>query len=370
MSPLNVTVIGYGFSAKTFHVPFILHHPGLKLYGIVQRSPRAGNSAGDDFPDVKVWRDAEEGINDEAVDVLVITSTNDTHFPLSKSALEKGKHVIVEKPFTITSNEAAELADLSEKTGRVLAVYHNRRWDSDFLTLSSLLSTPNNPLGQIIRFRSHFDCAPNSRTAIESKTWRLKAGVPGAGMLFDLGSHLIDQSLVLFGKPKKVTCLLFDEATGKEVDGEGFMDDGFLIVLHYGNGMKVELHSTQYSVNDNQKRFEVLGTRGRWIKYGLDCQEEQLQKGIYPGHEEYGLEGPETQGILQIVHRDGVRTEQSETMRGGYQHFYANVHDAITGKAELAVKPRDAAFVIQMIELCRKSAVEGKTLPVTWDWLK
>ncbi|KAL4960520.1 oxidoreductase [Aspergillus stella-maris] len=365
MSPLNVAVIGYGFSAKTFHIPFILHHPGFKLYGIVQRSPRAGNAADDDSPGVKVWKDAFDAINDRNVDVLVITSTNDTHFPLSKMALEAGKHVVVEKPFTITYGEAAELAELSEKTSRVLAVYHNRRWDSDFLTLRSLLSTPSNLLGKIIRFRSHFDCAPNSRTAIESKTWRLKSGVPGAGMLFDLGSHLIDQSLVLFGPPKRVTCLLFDEATGRDVNEEEFMDDGFLIVLHYEGGMKVELHSTQYSVSDNQKRFEVLGTKGRWIKYGLDCQEQQLQKGVYPGHEKYGLEGPGNQGILQVVDGDGVRAEESETMRGGYQDFYSNVHDAITGKAELAVKPRDAAFVMQMIELCRKSAVEGKTLPVT-----
>ncbi|KAL4791324.1 oxidoreductase [Aspergillus venezuelensis] len=365
MSVLNVAVVGYGFSAKTFHIPFILHHAGFNLYGVVQRSPRPGNTAGDDFPGVKVWRDAFDSINDENVDVLVITSTNDTHFPLSRAALEGGKHVIVEKPFTITYAEAAELAELSGKTGRILAVYHNRRWDSDFLTLRSLLSSPSNPLGKIIRLRSHFDCAPNSRTAIESKTWRLKAGVPGAGMLYDLGSHLIDQSLVLFGKPKSVTCLLFHEDSGKEVGESGFMDDGFLIVLHYGNGMKVELHSTQYSVSDNQKRFEVLGTKGRWIKYGLDCQEQQLQNGIYPGDETYGLEGPENQGILQVVDGDGVRTEESETMRGRYQDFYANVHDAITGKVKLAVKPRDAAFVMQMIELCRRSAVEGKTLPVT-----
>ncbi|KAL4943443.1 hypothetical protein BDV06DRAFT_211021 [Aspergillus oleicola] len=365
MAPLNVAVIGYGFSAKTFHIPFILHNPGFNLYGIVQRSPRAGNSAADDFPGVKVWMYAHQAIEDGDVDLLVITSTNDTHFPFSKAALERGKHVIVEKPFTITYAEAAELVELSEKTGKVLAVYHNRRWDSDFLTIRCLLYSSTNHLGKIIRFRSHFDCAPNSRTAIESKTWRLAAGVPGAGMLFDLGSHLIDQSLVLFGKPKSVTCLLFDEATGKEVGEEGFMDDGFLIVLAYPDGMKVELHSTQYSASDNQKRFEVLGTKGRWIKYGLDCQEQQLQKGIYPGHEDYGLEKAENQGILQVVDGEGVRTRESETIRGGYQNFYANIHNVITRKAELAVKPRDAALVMQLIELCGRSAVEGKTLPIT-----
>jgi scyllo-inositol 2-dehydrogenase (NADP+) len=190
--------------------------------------------------------------------------------------------------------------------------------DSDFLTIQSLLNNPDKPLGDIIRFRSHFDCAPNSRTAIESRKWRLESGVPGAGMLFDLGSHLIDQVVVLFGTPRTVNCTLFDEAGGKNIKEEGFVDDGFVILLGYENRMNgkslspqwthawtnisltqaVELHSTQYSVSTQQKRFEILGSKGRWIKYGLDCQEEQLQEGIFPGHEEYGLERAENRGTV------------------------------------------------------------------------
>ncbi|KAL4994524.1 oxidoreductase [Aspergillus recurvatus] len=362
---LNAAVVGYGFSAKTFHIPFLLHNPGFRLYAIVQRAPREGSSAVADFPHAKVYNDVYDAIADGDVDVVIITSTNDTHFPLAKATLESGKHVIVEKPFTITCVEAIELADLAEKRGLQLAVYHNRRWDSDFLTLRSLLASSKNPLGSIVRFRSHFDCAPNSRTAIESKKWRLVDGVPGAGMLFDLGSHLIDQVLVLFGPPKSVTCLLFDEGNGKEVGEEGFVDDGFLIVLAYGEGLKVELHSTQYVVSDKQKRFEVLGTKGRWVKYGLDIQEDQLQKGIYPGHDGYGLEDGGNQGTLQMVDGEGIKTEEWKSIPGGYQHFYQNVHDAIGGKTELAVKPRHAALVMKMIELCRQSAVEGRTLLLT-----
>ncbi|KAL2824261.1 oxidoreductase [Aspergillus cavernicola] len=362
--PLNTAVVGYGFSAKTFHIPFILHDPGFRLHSIVQRTPRDNDSAIKDFPDAKVYHDAYEAINDQDVDVLVITSTNDTHFPLSKRALENGKHVIVEKPFAVTYAEAAELVDLAEQRNLKLAVYHNRRWDSDFLTIHSLIKAPDNPLGEIVRFKSQFNCAPNSRTAVESKKWRLAHGVPGAGMLFDLGSHLIDQTVVLFGSPRTVMCLLFDEAGRRTVGEEGFVDDGFLIVLGYGNGLNVELHSTQYSVSDRQRRFEVLGTKGRWIKYGLDCQEDQLQNGVYPGHAEYGLERSETRGTLQVVDGDGVRIEKWETTRGGYQHFYENVHAAITGQAELSVKPKDAALVMRLIELCRQSAVEGRTLDV------
>ncbi|KAL4811987.1 oxidoreductase [Aspergillus spinulosporus] len=362
--PLNAAVVGYGFSAKTFHIPFLLHNQKFHLYAIVQRTTRKGNSAVADFPHVRVLNDAYDAIADRAVDVLIITSTNDTHFPLSKAALESGKHVIVEKPFTINYAEATELAGLAERTGLQLAVYHNRRWDSDFLTLRALLASPTNPLGSIVRFRSHFDCAPNSRTAIESKKWRLVSGVPGAGMLFDLGSHLIDQVLVLFGTPKTVTCLLFDEDKGKELTEEGFVDDGFLIVLGYEKGLQVlvELHSTQYVVSDRQKRFEVLGTKGRWVKYGLDIQEDQLQKGIYPGHESYGLEDGVNQGKLQVIDGEGIKAQDWRPIRGGYQHFYENVHDAISGKTELAVKPRDATLVMKMIELCRQSAVEGRTL--------
>ncbi|KAL4915036.1 oxidoreductase [Aspergillus aurantiobrunneus] len=361
---LNAAVVGYGFSAKTFHIPFLLHSPWFRIHAIVQRTPRDGHSAIDDFPDAKAYRDACESICDRDVDVLVITSTNGTHFPLVKGALENGKHVIVEKPFTITYAEAAELADLAERTGLQLAVYHNRRWDSDFLTLRSLIESQSQPLGDIVRLRSHFDCAPNSRTAVESKKWRLAAGVPGAGMLFDLGSHLIDQTLVLFGPPRTVTCLLFDEGGRRDVGDEGFMDDGFLIVLGYEKGLKVELHSTQYSVSDRQKRFEILGTKGRWIKYGLDCQEHQLQKGIYPGHPEYGLEKQDNTGTLQMVDGETVRPQEWESRRGGYQHFYENVHGAITGQTELAVKPGDAALVMHLIELCRQSAIEGRTLTV------
>ncbi|KAL4864079.1 hypothetical protein BDV12DRAFT_205921 [Aspergillus spectabilis] len=359
MVPLNTAVIGYGFSTKTFHIPFVVHNPAFRLYAIVQRSPRDDNCAAKDFPDAYIYRDAHDVIEDKDVHVVVISSTNDTHFPLSKSALGSGKHVIVEKPFTVAYEEAAELADFAGKTGRVLAVYHNRRWDSDFLTLRSLIDHPFNPLGEIVRFRSYFDWAPNSRTAIESKTWRLASGVPGAGMLFDLGSHLIDQAVVLFGPPRTVMCLLFDEAGKKAVGEEGFVDDGFLVVLGY-KGVTVELHSTQYSVTDRQKRFEVLGTKGRWTKHGLDCQEEQLQKGIYPGHDEYGLEKIKNQGDL-------VRTAAWENARGGYHHFYQNFHDVITGQAELAIKPHDAAFVMRLIELCRQSAVEGRTLAVRLD---
>ncbi|CBF82410.1 hypothetical protein AN9164.2 [Aspergillus nidulans FGSC A4] len=174
--PLCAAVVGYGFSAKTFHIPFLLHNPGFHLYAIVQRASRKGNSAVADFPHVRIFNNAYDSIADGAVDVLIITTTNDTHFPLSKAALESGKHV---------------------------------------------------------RLRSHFDCAPNSRTAIESKKWRLASGVPGAGMLFDLGSHLIDQCWDM----RKVY---------------------------------------KYVVSDRQKRFEVLGTKGRWVKYELDIQEDQL----------------------------------------------------------------------------------------------
>ncbi|KAL3472027.1 oxidoreductase [Aspergillus californicus] len=362
MTPLNTAVIGYGFSAKTFHIPFILHNPNFHLHVIVQRTPRDNDSAIKDFPDAVVYHDAYEAIEDASVDVLVITSTNDTHFPLSKRALERGKHVIVEKPFTVTYAEAAELVEIADQMKLQLAVYHNRRWDSDFLTIQSLIKNPAHPLGEIIRFRSHFDCAPNSRTAVESKKWRLASGVPGVGMLFDLGSHLIDQAVVLFGPPKTVMCLLFDEGGRKAVAEEGFVDDGFLIVLGYRNGLTVELHSTQYSVSDHQKRFEILGTKGRWIKYGLDRQEDQLQRGIYPGHAEYGLEKVESRGTLQVISGDAVKTQQWETTPGGYQHFYENVHEAITGESKLAIQPDDAALTMRLIELCRRSAVEGRTL--------
>ncbi|PLB47481.1 oxidoreductase [Aspergillus steynii IBT 23096] len=365
MSLLNVAVVGYGFSAKIFHLPFIQHHPGFRLHAVVQRTPRSNDNPGTDFPGIRVYRDAYEAIEDEQVDALVVTSTNDTHFPLSRDALEKGKHVIVEKPFTVTYAEAVALADLAAKKSRQLAVYHNRRWDSDFLTLRSLLGSPHQPLGRIVRFQSNFDCSPNSEIGMGAKGWRLTAGVAGAGLLFDLGSHLLDQAVVLFGAPQSVTAVLLDEAGGKGVKEEGFMDDAFMIILQFQAGVTVELQATQHSVSDRHKRFEIRGTKGRWIKYGLDGQVEQLQTGIHPGNEDYGVEKPQNNGTLQVLQPEsGVRTVQWEAERGGYDQFYQNVYEAIAGRAELAVQPKEAAFVMRLIELCRQSAEQGRTVGV------
>jgi scyllo-inositol 2-dehydrogenase (NADP+) len=258
----------------------------------------------------------------------------------------------VDKPFTITVEEARELLALGESRGRLITVYHDRRFDGDFHTVRQLISSGE--LGRIVRFESHYD---RFRPQLRPGAWREQPG-PGSGILMDLGPHLIDQALALFGVPEAVTA---DVRLEREVS---LTDDSFELLLHYPQGMRAALHSTMLAAAP-RARFVVYGTRGSFIKHGMDPQEAPLRAGLPPGGENWGMEPKENWGSLTLS--DGKTSTQRliPTLRGDYRVFYENVRDAILGRSPLLVTPSDALRVMQVLDLARRSSDQRRTLPWT-----
>ena len=232
--------------------------PELKLYAIVQRSPSPSDDAGKDHPGIKSYRSSEEMVSDSNIDAVVVTTAPTSHFELAKLALEHGKHVIVEKPFTPSSKEAIELIAIAKQHERLLTVYQNRRWDSDFLTLSNLLK--EGTLGRVVEFETHFDRhrpdAPDP-----ASTWKAKL-LPGGGAAYDLGTHLIDQAVVAFGLPDKITGFVGSQRE----QNPGDVEDSCTVLLHYKSGLLVTVKAAVVSPEEKQLRYWVRGDKGSYKK--------------------------------------------------------------------------------------------------------
>ncbi|KAI9830755.1 MAG: hypothetical protein M1819_005420 [Sarea resinae] len=351
----NVAVIGYGMSAKVFHIPLILATPAFKLHAIVQRSPKPDDDAEKDHAGVKGYRSAEEMVKNSAVDVVVVTTTPESHFYLAKLALEAGKNVIVEKPFTPTHQEAQELSALAKKNHRLLTVYQNRRWDSDFVTLSHLIKS--NTLGRVAEFETHFD---RHRPEVPSGgSWKTKV-MPGGGAVFDLGTHLIDQVVVTFGLPKKITGFVGSQREG---DTGGF-EDSCTVLLHYDQLMAT-VKAAVVSPEVAQLRYWVRGDKGSFKKFHLDVQEDQLKAGMKPGDAGFAIESEDHFGTLTTI-QDGKPVSKvfPTAHPPTYVEFYQRFADALRGKGEVPVKPEEAGAVIRLIELAKESSKTGRTLDV------
>ncbi len=352
---IGVAVIGFGLAGRVFHAPFVSAVPGLKLQVIVQRT---GDAAAKAYPEVRVLRSVEEALSDAAVQLVVVATPNETHFALAKQALEAGKHVVIDKPFAATSAEARELIELAKAKGVVLAPFHNRRWDGDFLTVKRLIE--EGALGRVVTFESHFD---RFRPVAKAGSWKEATG-PANGLLMDLGPHLVDQAVGLFGAPKTILA-----SVRKDRDETG-IEDAFDITLEYER-MRVYCRSTMLAAIP-APRFLVHGTLGSFEKYGLDPQEPALEGGarvprVGDGEvwmqEEEGAWGemavapdPAVPGTLE---RTRVRTEV-----GDYRGFYASVRDAVLGVAELAVPSEEGYRVVKLLEMARESSREGERLTV------
>lgn len=256
---IRVGLIGYGYASKTFHAPLIAGTPGMALAAV---SSSDATKVHADWPSVPVVSEPKHLFNDPNIDLIVIPTPNDTHFPLAKAALEAGKHVIVDKPFTVTLSQARELDALAKSFGRVLSVFHNRRWDSDFLTVKALLN--EGTLGEILFFESHFD---RFRPQVRNR-WREQAG-PGSGIWYDLAPHLLDQAVNLFGLPVSMTVDLAQLRPGAQTT------DYFHAVLSYPQ-RRIVLHGTMVAAAESA-RYILHGTRGSFVKFGLDPQEERLK---------------------------------------------------------------------------------------------
>lgn len=336
---IKLGLIGYGMSAQTFHAPFIQTHPDCQLWGIASSKPKSAMPQA-----VKHYAGVEALLADDAIDVVVNTAPTGYHYALTKQALAAKKHVVLEKPMCTKSTEAAALIELATAQNCLLAVYHNRRFCGDFLTVQQLLNDKR--LGDLRRAEFHFDrFRPNVRDR-----WKENAG-EGAGILYDLGSHLIDQALQLFGKPAALT------ARSIALREHSPSDDYFHIQLHYAD-KEVILHSSPFSSAPNPV-FRLEGTRGSFVKYGIDPQEAQLQAGIMPDDATFGADAVDDYGIL--YDGDG-NAEAIATQNGDYAAFYRNLVMTLNAREELLVKPQEALAVIRLIEIVQQSSRQGKTI--------
>ena len=357
---IGVGIIGFGLGGSVFHAPFVSAVPGLRLVSIMQRT---GDAAAKAYPAAKIARSLEELLADKSIELAVISTPNETHFVLAKHALEAGKHIVIDKPFAVTGEEALELGRIAKAKGLLAIPFHNRRWDGDFLTVKKQLKQA--AVGRLVTFESHFD---RFRPVPRENTWK-EAENPANGMLFDLGPHLVDQALALFGAPDAIT------ASVRADRDQTAIEDAFDITLHYPgkNGKGLLAHCrTSYLACINSPRFLLHGTRGSFIKFGLDPQEPALVGGAKVpqlGSPEVWLQEKEAAWgklvVAPVPADPAMLVEHSvKTEPGDYRGFYANVRDAILGNAELAVTADDGYRVTKLLEMARISSKEGRTLKV------
>lgn len=339
LPPLRVALIGYGLAGKVFHAPLIAHTPGFELRRVV--SSDAGKVHAD-FPNLRVDAAPEAAFAAADIDLVVIATPNATHAPLAQAALASGKHVVVDKPFAVSPDEAERVIDAARAANRVACAFHNRRWDADFLSLRALLDAGE--LGEIRELHSHFD---RFRPVVPDR-WRDRPGA-GAGLWFDLGSHLVDQTLQLLGMPVSVQADITAQREGASTD------DWFHVVLRYPRARAV-LHAGSF-VGDASLRFAVHGTRGSFVKHGLDPQEQALRDGRMPVGRDWGRDA--APGRVTTM-RDGVAAMREVTgLAGDYRQFYVRLSDAIRGNGAPPVASDEVVGALRVIEAAVQSSKRG-----------
>jgi predicted dehydrogenase len=345
-STTKVALIGYGLAGRVFHAPLISATAGMQLSAVVTRDAEKAQSIQATYPTTEIIADAADiWKRSTDFDLVVIATPNSSHAPLAMAALEANLNVIVDKPMALNASDCQRLIDLSQSKDKLLTVFHNRRFDADFLTVQLLLRS--NSLGAVNRFESRFD---RWRPVPKEGAWRERGGIEdGAGLLFDLGSHLIDQALVLFGKPLSVYCEMNSRRPGISTD-----DDSF-VALTFADGVRAHLWMSAL-VRKPAPRFRVCGMLGTFEKFGLDPQEDALRAGRLPNSSSWGAEPSELWGTISSE-REGLHYEgRVETLRGDYPAFYRQLREAVLGEAIAPVDPAEALLTIQVIEAARRSA--------------
>jgi predicted dehydrogenase len=335
---IRVGVLSYGMSGRVFHAPILHVNPGFELKKIMQRT---GNNALERYPYVKIVGNAEEILQDQDIDLVLVNTPDHTHFEFTKTALEEGKHVVVEKPFIYEIDEGEKLIDLASKKGKILTVFQSRRWEGDFLTIRKIIDSKC--LGRLVEFEAHFD---RFRNFIRD-SWKENPEYKSS-TLYNLGSHLIDQALVLFGMPDAVYADIRKLRTGSRVD------DFFDLNLFYPD-IKVTLKSS-YLVREPGPRYMLHGTEGSFVKYGADPQEEALTKGRFPDEPDWGKEEKEKWGILNTNFNGLHYRGPVETLPGCYPEFYNQLYETIVNGKELTVKPVESLNGIRIIRAAYESA--------------
>jgi scyllo-inositol 2-dehydrogenase (NADP+) len=344
-APIVTAILSYGMSGEVFHAPLLNVHPGFQLKSVLQRN---SNTAQQHYPSIKIVKSLDDILHDPEIELVVINTPNETHYDFTVKALEAGKHVIVEKPFTNTVDEAQKLIALAKKKNKIISVFQSRRWDGAFLTLKNIVSS--GLLGKIVEYEAHYD---RFRNFIAANTWKEEPG-PGSGILYNLGSHMLDQVLVLFGKPESVSAKVGIQRPG------GKVDDFYDLRLTYPN-LNVIVKSS-YLVREPGPFYIVHGVNGSFIKYGLDPQEDALKAHQIPGTPGWGTEPEKFWGKLNTEF-NGMHFEgKIETLPGNYLGYYQTIFDAIRKGKELEVKAEQAMNVIQLIEAAIKSNQEKREL--------
>jgi len=345
MKTINVGLASYGMSGEIFHAPLLHMHKGFNIVKILERTK---NKSRDRYPGINIVRSYGEITNDNKIDLIIVNTPDKEHYEMALQAIKSGKHVVVEKPFTLHVHEADKLIAASAETGKLLSVFQNRRWDGDFLTVQKIIS--EGLLGRLVEYEAHFD---RYRNYIRHESWKEDAG-SGTGTIYNLGSHLIDQALVLFGLPESVFGDLRTFRNG------GGIDDVITILLKYPE-IKVTLKAS-YLVREPGPRYSLHGTHGSFLKWGIDPQEDALKCGEWPSGPDWGKEKEENWGILNTeingLHYNGM----IETLPGNYLAYYDDIYEAIINTRKPAVTAEQGRDVIRVIEAAKESSKTGKVI--------
>jgi scyllo-inositol 2-dehydrogenase (NADP+) len=344
---IEVGLIGFGLAGKAFHAPVIRAVPGLHLAAILQRS---GSDTAERYPDVRIVRSLGELLAIKEIQLIVIATPNDTHYPIARECLADGRDVIVDKPFATTLQEANSLVQLAKASGRLVTVYQNRRYDGDFEAIRQLVAAGT--LGRIVRFETSYD---RYRPQLKSGAWR-ETPRPGSGILFDIAPHLIDHALLLFGLPEAVTADVRIERQ------DALADDAFDITLHYPGSLRAVLRSSILAAAP-RPRFVLFGTKGSFAKQSFDPQENNLRRGKIPVNTTWGWEPEENWGVLTIPSGDSFEQRCIPSANCDYRDYYANVRDSMLGRAAIAVTAEWALNVMRLLELARESSQKQRTIP-------
>lgn len=349
MKRIVTGLASYGMSGSVFHAPFLDLHPGFELHTIVERSRDLARKR---YPYVQIVRSFEELLAVDEIQLVVVNTPDVTHYAYVKMALEAGKDVVVEKPFVLDATEGEELVALARRKGRMLAVYQNRRWDGDFLTVQQVIRS--GVLGRVVEFQSSYQ---RFRNFIQPGTWKEKAD-HRVGLTFNLGSHMIDQAVVLFGLPEAVYADIDCLRQGGEVD------DYYFIKLIYPD-VKVSLRAG-YLIREEIPRYYIYGTEGAFIKHGLDPQEELLKAGVVPQGPEWGKEPESNWGTLntniQGLHYRG----RIVTLAGDYRAFYEDIHRALSQGTHPQTDAGTVVNVIRIIEAAFRSNESRQVVPLSF----
>jgi scyllo-inositol 2-dehydrogenase (NADP+) len=346
MFPIKTALCSFGMSGRLFHAPFLHLNPGFELYSVLERTK---DLAGALYPGIHVRRSLDDLLNDEAVELVIVNTPSYTHFKFAKKALNAGKHVVVEKPFTATVKEAEELASLAERNEKKLTVFQNRRYDSDFKTVKKIFDA--GWLGPIVEAEFHYD---RYNPVLSPKLHKEMPG-PAVGVVYDLGPHLIDQALQLFGMPEALFADLDITRPGSKV--EDYME-----LLFYYPGLRVRLKAG-YFVREALPSFVLHGTKGSFLKSRADIQEQELLAGNHPGAEAWGKEPDSERGLLH-TERDGRSIRETvPTLQGNYGEYYDRLYEAIRyPEKEVPVTPADGTRLIRIIEAAYRSNREKRVI--------